>query len=115
MPNPIRARGPIDLAKVEAAAGDMLRALGYDLTDESLRDTPRRVSRMYEELLTVKPFESTTFPNDGEYDELVVVRNIPFHALCEHHLLPFIGSIMNSCFCYRKKARNGDLAFMICL
>ena len=90
-PNPIRARGPIDLAKVEAAASDMLRALGYDLTDESLQDTPRRVSRMYEELLTVKPFESTTFPNDGEYDELVVVRDIPFHALCEHHLLPFTG------------------------
>jgi GTP cyclohydrolase I len=90
-PNPIRARGPIDLAGVETAAADLLRALGYDLADESLAETPARVARMYEEVLTAKPFESTTFPNDGEYDELVVVRDIPFHALCEHHLLPFTG------------------------
>ena len=90
-PNPIRARGPIDLPKIQQAAADLLTGLGYDLDDESLHDTPSRVARMYEELLTVKPFESTTFPNDGEYDELVVVRDIPFHALCEHHLLPFTG------------------------
>ena len=44
MPNPIRARGPIDLAKVEAAAGDMLRALGYDLTDESLAHARKLLS-----------------------------------------------------------------------
>lgn len=88
---PIRPRGPIDVTKVEVAARDLLSALGYDLGDESLQDTPGRVARMYEELLTAKPFESTTFPNDGEYDELVVVRDIPFHALCEHHLLPFTG------------------------
>ena len=81
----------MDLAAAETAAGDLLRALGYDLGDESLAETPKRVARMYEELLTAKPFESTTFPNDGAYDELVVVRDIPFHALCEHHLLPFTG------------------------
>ena len=90
-PDPIRPRGPIDLPKVEAAATDLLTALGYSLDDESLKDTPRRIARMYEELLTAKPFASTTFPNDGAYDELVVVRDIPFHALCEHHLLPFAG------------------------
>lgn len=90
-PDPIRPRGPIDLPKVEAAATDLLTALGYFLDDESLKDTPRRIARMYEELLTAKPFASTTFPNDGAYDELVVVRDIPFHALCEHHLLPFTG------------------------
>jgi GTP cyclohydrolase I len=90
-PESIRARGPIDLPAVEAAAADMLRALGYDLADESLAETPGRVARMYEEILSAKPFESTTFPNDGAYDELVVVRDIPFHALCEHHLLPFTG------------------------
>jgi GTP cyclohydrolase I len=90
-PDPIRPRGPIDLPKVEAAATDLLTALGYSLDDESLKDTPRRIARMYEELLTAKPFASTTFPNDGAYDELVVVRDIPFHALCEHHLLPFTG------------------------
>ncbi len=90
-PRPSRTRGPIDLPKVQDAAAAMLQALGYDLNDESLSETPARVARMYEELLTAKPFESTTFPNDGEYDELVVVRDIPFHALCEHHLLPFTG------------------------
>jgi GTP cyclohydrolase I len=89
--NSIRQRGPIDLPKVEQAAADLLTGLGYDLSDESLASTPKRVARMYEEILTAKPFESTTFPNDGEYDELVVVRDIPFHSLCEHHLLPFTG------------------------
>ena len=90
-PDPTRVRGPIDMPALQAAAADLLRALGYDLADESLAETPARVARMYEEVLTAKPFESTTFPNDGEYDELVVVRDIPFHALCEHHLLPFTG------------------------
>ena len=45
----------------------------------------------YAELLTPAPFNATTFPNDEGYDELVVARDIPFHSLCEHHLLPFHG------------------------
>jgi GTP cyclohydrolase I len=78
-------------ARAEAAGAELLDALGIDLTDESLRDTPRRVAAAYAELLTPEPFQVTTFPNDGAYDELVVVRDIPFHSLCEHHLLPFTG------------------------
>jgi GTP cyclohydrolase I len=81
----------VDLAAAERAAGELLTALGADLTDESLRDTPARVARLYRELLTPAPFDATTFPNDGGYDELVVARAIPFHSLCEHHLLPFVG------------------------
>jgi GTP cyclohydrolase I len=42
-------------------------------------------------MLTPKPFEATTFPNDEGYDELVIARSIPFHSLCEHHMLPFYG------------------------
>jgi GTP cyclohydrolase IA len=75
----------------QRAAADLLTALGVDLEDESLRDTPRRMAAMYAELLTPAPFTATTFPNDGGYDELVVATNIPFHSLCEHHLLPFVG------------------------
>lgn len=81
----------VDASAAELAAADLLSALGVDLADESLRDTPRRIASLYEELLTAAPFDATTFPNDGGYDELVVARAIPFHSLCEHHLLPFVG------------------------
>ena len=81
----------IDLAAAERSARALLEALGVDLEDESRRDTPRRMARMYAELLTPPPFTATTFPNDGGYDELVVATGIPFHSLCEHHFLPFEG------------------------
>ena len=80
-----------DHGEVERAARDLLVALGADLSDESLRETPRRMAAAYAEFLTPEPFHATTFPNDGHYDELVLVRDIPFHSLCEHHLLPFVG------------------------
>ena len=82
---------PIDLEAAELAAADLLRALGADLEDEGLRDTPRRMASAYAELLTPKPFNLTTFPNDEGYDELVLARDIPFHSLCMHHTLPFHG------------------------
>src|SRR3954467_10870303 len=81
----------IDHAALERAARELLEALGADLSDESLSETPRRMAAAYAELLTPEPFNATTFPNDGDYDELVLVRDIPFHSLCEHHLLPFVG------------------------
>jgi GTP cyclohydrolase I len=86
-----RDREPVDVPAAQRAAHDLLDALGIDLTDESVRDTPRRIARMYDDLLTPRPFNPTTFPNDGGYDELVVATGIPFHSLCEHHLLPFVG------------------------
>ena len=49
------------------------------------------MARAYAELLTAEPFETTTFPNDEDYDELVVAREIAFSSVCEHHLLPFSG------------------------
>src|SRR5437588_1300772 len=84
-------RQPIDLRNAEAAARELLVALGADLEDEGLRDTPRRMAAAYAELLTPEPFNLTSFPNEEGYDELVVVRDIPFQSLCMHHLLPFHG------------------------
>jgi GTP cyclohydrolase I len=81
----------MDLPRAEAAVAELLGALDVDLEDESLRETPRRVAAAYAELLTPQPFETTTFLNVEGYDELVVARNIPFHSLCEHHLIPFVG------------------------
>jgi GTP cyclohydrolase I len=81
----------MDYERMESAVSDLLHALGVDLTDPHLIETPRRVAAAYAELLTPLPFEPTTFPNDEGYDELVVARSIPFHSLCEHHLLPFHG------------------------
>ena len=86
-----RAPGSIDRVRAELAAADLLEALGIDLSKEDLVDTPRRVARMYEELLTPRPFNPTTFENDAGYDEMVVVRDIRFTSLCAHHLLPFSG------------------------
>jgi GTP cyclohydrolase IA len=84
------ARG-LDFDAAERAAGDLLRALGVDLGEPGLRETPRRIAQLYSELLTPSPFTPTSFPNEAAYDELVVARAIPFHSLCEHHLLPFMG------------------------
>jgi GTP cyclohydrolase I len=84
--------GIVDLASAERAAADLLAALGADLDSEHLRETPRRVAQAYAELLTPMPFSPTTFPNEEGYDELVLVRDIPFQSLCAHHLLPFEGT-----------------------
>ena len=81
----------IDRGAAERAATDLLAALGADLTEEGLRETPRRMVAAYAELLAPEPFRATSFPNDEGYDELIVVRAIPFHSLCMHHLLPFHG------------------------
>jgi GTP cyclohydrolase I len=84
-------RPAIDHAAAERAVRDLLAALGRDVREGGLRETPRRVAAAYAELLTHDPVALTTFPNDAGYDELVVVREIPFHSLCMHHLLPFHG------------------------
>jgi GTP cyclohydrolase I len=81
----------VDLHAAEDAVADLLRALGQDVASEHLRETPARVARSFAELLTPSTFSPTSFPNHQGYDELVVARDIPFHSLCEHHLLPFRG------------------------
>ena len=87
------ADGPrkVDLAAAAQAAAEFLAALGVELDAEELRDTPARMASAYAELFDSPPVWLTTFPNDEAYDELVVVRDIPFRTVCEHHLLPFAG------------------------
>lgn len=80
-----------DLEKASNAIQTMLEAFNIDLSSESLRHTPRRAALAYAELFTPKAFKATTFPNIHHYDELVLARSIPFHSVCEHHLLPFFG------------------------
>jgi GTP cyclohydrolase I len=82
---------PMDLTKAEAAAADMLAALGLPVDSEDMFETPRRLVHAYAEMLTVPEFDSTTFSNAAGYDELVLVSDIPMRSLCEHHLLPFTG------------------------
>lgn len=88
---PLPPPSGVDIERVTAIVSDLLDALGVDRSDESLTDTPARVARAYAEMLTPTPFEATTFPNEAGYDELVLVTDIPFATLCEHHLLPFTG------------------------
>ena len=87
-------RQEIDLVAIEGAVRTILRAVGEDPDRAGLLDTPRRVARMYKEMfagLHRDPARhlKVTFPED--YDELVLVRDIRFTSMCEHHLLPFSG------------------------
>ncbi|MET1019994.1 MAG: GTP cyclohydrolase I FolE [Microterricola sp.] len=83
--------GEPDRALAIEAVADLLRALGRDPESPHLADTPRRVADALVEMLTPRDFEATSFANDENYRELVLVRDIPFSSLCEHHLLPFQG------------------------
>lgn len=84
----------VDHAKIEAAARMILEAVGEDPDREGLRETPARMGRMYAEVfagLREDPSEvlATVFTEDC--DEIVLVKDIPFYSMCEHHLLPFFG------------------------
>ena len=82
----------VDRVGAERAVADLLQALGQDLLDPHLLETPRRVTEAFLELLTPQPHHWTVFPNTDGYDDLVVVRDIPFQSVCAHHLLPFRGT-----------------------
>ncbi|GAP14979.1 GTP cyclohydrolase I [Longilinea arvoryzae] len=85
----------IDVDTIQNAVSSMLEAFGEDPKREGLVKTPDRVARMYEELLAGYRTDPIVMVNDAlfdvEYDEMVVVRDIEFYSLCEHHMLPFIG------------------------
>jgi GTP cyclohydrolase I len=83
--------------EIERAMRAILRNVGEDPNREGLRKTPERVARMYEELLAGYAVEPVALINnatfEGDYDQMVVVRDIDFFSLCEHHLLPFFGQV----------------------
>jgi len=91
MPGRVVDASKFNLAAAERAALDLLRAIGADVDSPGLLETPRRVAASFAALVTPAEIGATVFPNDGDYDELVIVRDIPFHTLCMHHLLPFHG------------------------
>jgi len=89
-----RSHSPIDQQAAESAVRDLLVALGQDVESAGLRDTPRRVARMFRELFSGLEDDPArhlerTFPE--QCDEIVLLRDIDFSSMCEHHLLPFIG------------------------
>lgn len=85
----------IDEASIENATEILLRAIGEDISRTGLERTPKRVAQMYAELLAGYRTDPVTLVNDAlfevTYDEMVLVRDIEFYSLCEHHLLPFMG------------------------
>jgi GTP cyclohydrolase IA len=85
----------IDQESIRDAVQQMLAAFGENPNREGLKRTPDRVARMYEELLAGYRVDPIAMINDAcfevTYDEMVVVRDIEFYSLCEHHLLPFMG------------------------
>ena len=82
-------------AEIENATRDLLSAVGEDPERDGLNRTPERVARMYDELLAGYRVDPEKMINDAifdvDYDEMVLVRDIEFYSLCEHHMLPFIG------------------------
>lgn len=84
----------VDLARIEAAAREILEAVGEDPQRESMRETPARVARMYQELfagLAIDPHDYLRVGFEEGHQEMVILRDVPFYSLCEHHLLPFHG------------------------
>lgn len=87
----------IDTDAIEKATARILRAIGEDPQRDGLRRTPKRVARMYAELMAGYRIDPVALVNDAlfevKYDEMVIVRDIEFYSLCEHHLLPFMGRV----------------------
>lgn len=89
-----QAPGPVDLRRIEAAVREILAAIGENPDRDGLVLTPARVARMYAEVcggLHQDPTEHLSVTFEEGHDEMVMVRDIPFASLCEHHLVPFIG------------------------
>jgi GTP cyclohydrolase I len=82
----------MDIPGAEDAAARFLAALGVATDSAAMTETQRRMAQAYAEMLSPRSFDLTTFANDEHYDELVLARAIPVHSVCEHHMLPFLGT-----------------------
>lgn len=93
----LAAKSKIDISEVQSAVQRILQAIGEDPGREGLKRTPERIARMYAELLSGYQMDPVMVVNDAlfevKYDEMVIVRDIEFYSLCEHHMLPFMGRV----------------------
>jgi GTP cyclohydrolase I len=83
-----------DRAKIEAGVRQILEGIGEDPDRGGLRETPSRVARMYEEIFAGIDFDASqivTVVDGVDFDEMIMVRDIPLYSSCEHHLIPFVG------------------------
>jgi GTP cyclohydrolase I len=83
-----------DRAKIEAGVRQILEGIGEDPDRGGLRETPSRVARMYEEIFAGVEFDASqivTVVEGADFDEMIMVRDIPLYSSCEHHLIPFVG------------------------
>ena len=91
------AGGKIDAAAIQDSVLHILQAVGENPERDGLKRTPERVARMYAELLAGYHVDPSVVVNDAifevKYDEMVIVRDVEFYSLCEHHLLPFMGRV----------------------
>jgi len=89
-----RRNAVVDKARIEEAVRAIIEAIGEDPQREGLRETPRRIAEMYEEVfagLGQDPREFLQVGFEEDHREMVILRDIPFHSMCEHHFLPFYG------------------------
>jgi len=84
----------VDSPRIKSAVRDIIKSIGEDPKREGLTDTPRRIAEMYEELfagLKLDPKKELEVGFDEGHQEMVVLKDIPFYSMCEHHFLPFYG------------------------
>ena len=93
-PEEVKVASPVDVERIAAAVREILAAIGEDPERDGLKDTPARVARMYAETcsgLSEDPARHLKVTFDADHDEMILVREIPFYSMCEHHLVPFFG------------------------
>jgi GTP cyclohydrolase I len=95
VPGSVKLTSGVDLERIERAVLEILNAIGENPSREGLRDTPDRVARMYAELFEGLSIDPKTYLEVGfevGHDEMVILKDIPFYSICEHHFMPFHGT-----------------------